>query len=238
MSYRMIGRLAMLREQNGAVLVETAIGLAIALIIVMFLLWVGLVFHFKRSLNTAVHKGIRLAITRSDPALVGGHLIAPLEAFIQHGVVSERFKVLMSNNVEWSDARWTLNNIVTQSFRSAELEDLPPVYLYALVYINEGMKLSVGSNIRYPCDPSQDNPDGLGCMLCRFVNPDTGEVQGPSNPPRFDDGSNPIPDQPLGINCEINPAPYIIKPVYQLFGLLLGPQATPRFNIEATSHTG
>ncbi len=200
-------------SEMGAVLLETAVLFPLFLFGVLLFMWIGTIFNAKSALTNAVSRSVRLAMTRSDEKLVGGHLINDLEDFIIHGSQSDRFKSLLSREVDWSTAEGnyaTFNSV-------AGLSDVPAPaeYVYSLVYLYEYLGQSLSGKIRYPCDPtlptSDEPPAGAGCINCIFAG----------------DGKTDF-----GLSCRYQPDVFLLTPMVRLLQYLAGDSAIPQIIIK------
>lgn len=175
--------------QQGAVLAELAIVLPIFLFAVAALLYIGFILSAQNSLTQAV-SNIRLALTRGKSEIVGAageisefhtwsafgggfgvcssYSEPPLNGDIRRLLASPEFEstAFSSSGLYNSDVQETFS---CGNSSNANMRQLPPYYLYALTYVTQTMKQSVGASLRYPCDPTL--PDGGGCLHCRFLNP-------------------------------------------------------------------
>lgn len=197
-------------QQSGAVLVEIAILFPLFFFGVLFFIWISTVFNAKSAMTNAVARAVRLAITRSDPNLVGGHTIEDLEVFISSRVQSDRFKILLSNNVDWQNAE---DNY--EDFNAGDkLSDLPPEYLYSLVYVYQYLRQSLSGELRYPCDPAlpteEDPPAGAGCIKCSFAGNGTSE---------------------FGLDCSYQPSHILLTPMVNLLRMVSGEALMPQILI-------
>jgi len=168
-------RLKAFKREGGGYLVELALVLPLFMAAVLFFMWFGLSLNARSSVISSVNSGVRLAITRGDSILMGEvDLINEIQNWLTPAGGNPPFPVILFS-AEFSAQQamdqydlWTGN-----VFPGNNLEDLPPKYLYALAYVYEHMKLSVGEGaVRYPCDPnlSEAQGGGPGCLMCRFLN--------------------------------------------------------------------
>lgn len=202
--------------EKGSVLLEIAVLFPLFLFGIFFFLWLGTVFNAKSALTNAVARSVRLAITRSDPQLVGGHMIIDLEDFIDRRTESDRFKSLLSREVDWPTADHNYAEFnKDHPLRPRSLSDLPPEYLYSLVYLHEYLRQSLSGQIRYPCDPalptSDSPPAGAGCIKCIFAG----------------DGSSEF-----GLDCQYQPSHFLLTPIVNLLRYIVGDALMPQVIIK------
>ena len=201
-------------------MVETAIVLPLVLLGIFFFIWLGTVMHAKSSLDAAVTRAVRLACTRGVKEVAGLEIIERIQNW-QGGAALSTVEMLLKNGdipnwMDWYTATSTQFNFVSG------LDGLPSEYIYALVYVNEAMKKSIGSSIRYPCDP-EDLSSGSGCLGCVFLNPDDLTSLYDSPGPWGIDA----PRRKIGIECRFQPAHAFLKPLVSLIGFLTGGLADP-----------
>lgn len=225
----------------GATLLEIALALPFTLLGLFFLIWVGLTIHAKTSLDAAVTRALRLASTRGVDELLGVEVISDVQRW-NDGVATTRLPQLLSRNVNWSEAQDYYKKLLLNVFavyddegQPKEIEGLynmPPEYIYALVYINEAMRQSIGEQIRYPCDPS-NLEEGQGCMACSFLNPSTDQEHGMQ--PGFDAAhifraagtSVPPPRRRIGVECRFQPSHILLSPIVALLRIIAGQASMP-----------
>jgi len=217
-------------------MVEVAVGFFLFIFGILFLLWLGLLVHYKRTLTTSLGKALRLAVTRSDPTL-GPPAIPELTDYANGGFPTPHVQRLLSRNnlpdgsTDWGTAVNFYNDLIDNAYDVpgvTDFNDLPASYLYALAYFYEGMKLSIGTTVRYPCDPSPTNADGAGCIMCRFPNPVTHLPKKEGDPDDEFSGSS-IPETPVELFCQFRPANFIIDPMIRLLKVMAGDAAAPNF---------
>lgn len=105
-----------------------------------------------------------------------------------------------------------------------DLHNMSPEYIYALVYIYQAMRQSVGNSIKYPCDPNGTSPAPSGCLMCRFGNP-AGCVGGAALTSTFMPAhSFPTPATPppatIAILCDYRPDSAITNITYALVSVM------------------
>lgn len=158
--------------QHGVVLLEAILTIPLIILLVLFFIWFATLVNARAGLMSTIENGIRAAATRGRVDLTGSELLpeitdwrcgatnAPSGA-LQKLLFSKEFLPELPIDVYDS---WN-------SHLTPQLRDLPLHNLYALIYILEGMKGTIGSSLRYPCDPASDA--GAGCLKCFFLNPGT-----------------------------------------------------------------
>ena len=209
--------------ERGATMLEIALTLPFFLIGIFLVIWIGVVIHGKSSLDAAVTKSLRLAATRGVNELLGVSIISDVQDWLDSGAVnpSSRLQGLLATE-EWDQAGPYYDELVSGVFSGKNLSDLPPEYIYALVYVNESMRQSVGPSLRSPCDPN-DLANGGGCMACSFLDP-------VSYRSAFDEGTATSDDPPrrtMGLECRYQPAHFLLRPLVSLLAMIGGSTAAP-----------
>ena len=209
--------------ERGATMLEIALTLPFFLVGIFLFIWIGVVIHGKSSLDAAVTKSLRLAATRGVDELLGVSIIDDVQDWLSSGSTNPgpRLQGLLATE-DWGQAGPYYDELVSEVFSGRNLIDLPPEYIYALVYVNESMKQSVGPSLRMPCDPA-NLADGGGCMACSFLDPD-------SYRSAFDSGSptsKPPPRRTMGLECRYQPAHFLLRPLVSLLAMIGGSTATP-----------
>lgn len=204
-------------------MLETAVLLPLLVLGIFFFIWLGTVMHAKSSLDAAVARAVRLACTRGVSEVAGMEVIQRVQDWQRSGDDSGIEPLLkngdFSNWLEWYDDR---SNQIFSGV--SNLISMPSEYIYALVYVNEAMKQSVGAGVRYPCDP-EDLVNGGGCLGCSFLNPDTLESGFPSEDPA--QWAGPPPRRSIGLECRYQPDHTILKPLVKFIAMLTGDLAEP-----------
>ena len=119
--------------------------------------------------------GVRAAVTRGDP-WTHGHVNSQKEFDFLFD-----FYDLDNEMVEFDYLRLNIDKNSARVFYkdhhpySHEIRRWNPQNILALVYIYQYLRKSLGSNIRYPCNPDPGGvvtaPDGPGCVMCLPINP-------------------------------------------------------------------
>lgn len=225
------------REQ-GASIIEFVVLLPLFLFTLLFLIWFGATIHAKTSLASAVTNGLRLASTRGRGDVIGQYysdsvdshfvgIIPNLDAAhasidardgstIPGAPLDARALGLLSHGMD-GNAEETMDDLNTATadvFAGYKLFDIPfPEYSYAIAYASQAMRMSVGSKLRFPCDPHKE--DGEGCLLCRPVNPIT-----------MDDtpfaGDYQIVGKRIALRCDYRPSSFILTPLLRMLSLISG----------------
>ncbi len=160
-------------------IVEIAIAMPIFLFFVYIFIWLAVARNQITSFSSAVHFGTRLSITRGKKEVMGydplseNGLIPVLDkttidsndAIVKSILSTEDLENSMSYTYdEWSQETLGLN-----------FNELPNYYFYALAFIYQSLKRSVGNSVRFPCDPkdphNNDPQKGDMCLKCTFINP-------------------------------------------------------------------
>ncbi len=204
-----------LSSESGVSLLEAAIGLPIALVFVLFMIWVGVYLNAKTALTSGMGRALRLAATRSDPNFSGGHSIQVLDEWLDGVAVSdpEKLKRLLSNGTDWDFAQAYYNQITIREIATSgeQIGDLSKKYAYALVYLNEALRQSVGNSVRFPCDPKDEDlpgsyserQHGSGCLGCKFLDPEPNNAD-------------------YTLSCKFHAGADLLNPVSNLLGMLTG----------------
>jgi len=217
-------------NSKGGILIESAILFPIFLMGIFFCCWLGVTWNAKSSLTDAVSRAVRLAITRGDPSQAGVPPIADVDDWVNNKGSPDMARVtaLLSRGVDFNDAQIYYNNrSLGAVFAGMSLNKvsgspgMPLGYSYALIYLYEYLKQSIGPSIRYPCDPYGNgaHDDGAGCISCVFMNPDCKTVSGTNE---FDAYHGNVPDNRIGMECTFQPANFILTPLVRLFKYLSG----------------
>ncbi|MFM1847891.1 MAG: hypothetical protein RL417_1365 [Pseudomonadota bacterium] len=181
----------------------------------------------KASLGSAMTEGLRLAATRGDLTLMGNQaMIAPVTAFISGSdlTASGLSALLVSGDVPEDEAKLFLNQCVPTVYGIDSLAQLPPPILYTLIYINQALRQSIGSSLRFPCVPPGGDPPPNssncpttgsvpGCAACYLINPQQLNYTAV--------GSPPSPNF-FAIRCEYSPSNIFLDPIMKGLALLTG----------------
>lgn len=183
-------------RESGATLVETAILLPIWFGALFFVMWMAYMSAARQSLVAATQRAVELAITRANVD-EWGKLVATGNSPSDKQIIEDvrnfsvvRLSSLMLRSPPKRSTTLTLSNYnptdtgtgwCNKNATDAEGQTYPgctalnqanPVYIYALIYMNEAMRLSMGSSVYYPCNPAGDAPnDGPGCLSCTIAAP-------------------------------------------------------------------
>ncbi len=234
------------KSASGATVIETVIFLPILLILVFFCYWLGVMSNTKAAFSVAVKEALYLAVTRSDPLTlnltaattlpsgsipsvttwINGSGSPQIDSLLYWNGSSYNLSSDPNYNVYYS--RTNSNGVLRSIAPQQDLYDLPASYTYALIYIYQTMRQSVGDSIRYPCDPTPANPnDGAGCLLCFFddpINPGSGNLFDPNVDPSLNPNYGP---GNIAISCSFTPDTLIGNVLRALFRLVTGNSATP-----------
>jgi len=220
------------QRQTGGVMLETALVLPLFLIGVLTFIWLTYSINLRSSLTSSISRALRLAVTRGNEEIVGSRLIEDIDDWLDGQNPTPRLEAMLaSHDIGWQNAEVHYNNNTTWPVFHRSLRQMPPVYTYVLVYLNEGMRQSVGSSLRFPCDPHAGQA-GTGCMSCTFLNPDNMKKD---QPYQGLSGSNEPPLQSLGLECEVQPHNFILSPIFSLLRYVLGAATAPDFTIQQRS---
>jgi hypothetical protein len=205
-------------KESGAALVEIVISIPIFLLSVFVIMWAGFTYNSKTAFVSAVNNGVRLAVTRGQSELMRVVVIedisswdgtcveaddfpAPLVQYFVNGQdgdeLCQAYQALLGGEPTMSD---NPINILALNF-----EDAPDSYLFALIYVQEALKLSLGASaVRYPCNPD-DMDDGAGCLRCVFE-----DIFEPAylNPEK------------MVLHCKYQPDSILIRPIQTLLSLI------------------
>ncbi|MCB0332902.1 MAG: pilus assembly protein, partial [Bdellovibrionales bacterium] len=182
------------RSEDGIGLVEIAIALPIFLVMIFGILWASLYYHAKITFTEALPSAAKKAFTRGDFGKYKNTLHAPIDCFYYFRTGSDNYAPISNDGCSleegsyWDsvgEALYYHNSSPTETEPDDALEiydamadycgsesvinDLPRPYLYTLAYFYSTLRQSIGSQIRYPCDPRAQ--DGSGCVLCDFELP-------------------------------------------------------------------
>lgn len=222
-------------KSSGGVLIEFLITLPIFLIIILSIVWISAIHNAHTSLDFAVANGVRLAVTRGDPEITSefkpgmNRLIDKVtDAKISSDVT---FKQIFVN-----DPKGDVNYAPSKAIISS----LPTTHRLALGLTYQYMRESVGSMVKFPCDPEDETePDKkklFGCLNC-FFRVET--LDGGGNPicyaplTRFPEGkkipegctpigsTTDLPKKYMSLSCRYLPDDLFLK----IIGTLLGSKA-------------
>ncbi len=203
---------------SGATLVEIAIALPLFMFGILVMLWLGIALNAKASLTFALGNSLRLATTRADANLTGADLIQALHDWHADSSMSpSTVQKYLASPDRYDDFYAYYGTESLRYFRNGAsnitLHDVPLEYVYALVYMNEAMRQSTGSALRYPCDPAgAGSEDGSDCLLCVFLNPDINQAY-----TTLDVSSVPLNPKQIALECSYQPNQFLLSP---LMGML------------------
>jgi len=209
-------------QDAGISLLETALFLPLLLLIIFIMVWLGVILNARASLSAGMSDVLRSAATRGDSRLMGQDLLRVVKEFRAAPNSAEALAGLtpyISAPPARDPVEYFNKCFATEVFRGTRLADLPPQYLYALIYLSEALKLSLGPAARFPCwaGPKTgapvgctEEPRGPGCVSCRLMNPDTLDFQQADGPP---------PPDRIALECRYEPSSFITDPVVRLLSL-------------------
>lgn len=223
------------KREKGVTLLEFLIFFPMFLLAILIIIWIGAMANAKYSLVSALANGVRLAATRGDPNIYG-KIINGVDGFERHGAITEieRFHAsgdrsaiqryallaqkeedLLFYSAENSKFMKNLPNVIATGSQAK----LPVEYLYVIAYTVQSLTQSIGSIVRYPCDPrDQNDPEkGDNCLYCRPVNPLTLTDQ-----PYNGDDLEDILRRRIAVRCDFKPISMLTKPIAALFGIITG----------------
>lgn len=167
------------RSNSGAVMLQAAIGMPLFLIIILFLVWLGTTLNARVSLETSLRSALRLATTRGILASTDDIRMMPSLEELLTGATSgdsrRAEKLMNSTDSSFLQALSYVNATTVRPIfgSSASLENLPREYAYALVYLNQALKTSIGNaNFKFPCNASDPTKSDPGCLQCVFLHPE------------------------------------------------------------------
>ena len=167
-------------NDRGATLLETAIFLPLGLVLILVLIWGGIFITSSASFDRWMTQAPRL-MTRGKESAMGKQMISQVQSWnASGGAIPTDLLPLLTSNVNASSAEDYLNGATMGVFASGGIKfsDLPPEYIYAFVYLNQGLSEAIGPTVKFPCDPTASpaaatEDAGPGCVGCEFLNPDT-----------------------------------------------------------------
>ncbi|MCB0346152.1 MAG: hypothetical protein KDD66_13625 [Bdellovibrionales bacterium] len=217
-------RFSQYRSQRGAIFVEVALFLPLFVSVFFGFVFFSTATNAYMSLEYSVGF-VRYAFTRGDAYRVGKDDVidavrqwrsgdsTDLEKMLNHGVSSSSLSYYddMARDVFGYGCGISLS-----------LSDLPDSYVYALVYVAQVMRQSIGdTDVRYPCDPNGSGPDdGAGCLKCSLMHATTASsAYGPSDPtPSFCDidyNANWV-----GVSCDYRFGMGVMGPLVSTIGYM------------------
>ncbi|MCO6431307.1 MAG: pilus assembly protein [Deltaproteobacteria bacterium] len=227
-------------RSRGASIVEFVLLLPLFLFLMLFFIWYGVSLNAKTSLISAVTNGVRLAATRGKASVyrkVGN--IAGLDTWA--GAISDIDEAhttgptarvgnpggLLVSPHEVFDV---YNAKATSTFGRGMLSIPFPEYTYAVAYAVQMMRMSVGSALRFPCDPY--GADGDGCLMCRPVNPDT-YSDAPYTAPLDATGTAA---RRIAVRCDYKPKSVVLTPLLRMLSIVTGTSTTGGAGFGVISH--
>lgn len=171
-------------QELGVSFVEIALTLPLFIIGIFAFIWLAQYWNAKSSLSYAVGNALKLAQTRGNPliensSMPGYGLIPQVDDFLA-GNQNALDEFLASPDLRASGYIDYYNEVTIGEFcvvdlvrGKCDLSTIPTEYIYALIYVNESMRQNIGSGLRYPCDPTEDDlsKGGPGCLSCKFESP-------------------------------------------------------------------
>jgi len=208
------------RSERGASLIEISIVIPFVLFGILIMIWLGLTIHANTSLESALTRSLRLAATRGVAENTGAQIISAVQNWEE-----PRISDLLIHNVDPTDAMAYYDTMTANIFGNTNttLKSLPPEYIYALVYLNESMKQSIGGGIRFPCK-ADDAESGVGCLDCSFLNPTSLEASFDGTPKLYTDQP---PRRSMGLECHYQPSDSLVAPLSALIRLISGSGSKP-----------
>jgi hypothetical protein len=202
-------------------MIETAIILPLVLVAIFVAIGLAAIANGRSALSSAMTEAIRLAATRGDQALMGGEqMISPVESYRSGDDLSILKPLLSSGEVKDEDFKLFLNDCFGRIHGTTSLKELPPQYIYSLVFINQALQQSIGPSLKFPCIPPGGSPPGAGgacpiersagCVSCYLINPDTFDFTAAS--------ADPDPNR-YAIRCEYSPSSVFLDPIYRIFSV-------------------
>jgi TadE-like protein len=233
---------------RGATIIEFVMFFPVFLAGLFILIWLGVAMNARGALSAAVDNGVRLAATRGNGNLYG-KLDDPNSPTRRVGAMPsfDNWVFDSRNGAGGSTPQSRVGLIVSgessiDRYNTASahifpgdgagggaltLATLPPHYTYAIAYIVQAMRMSIGESLRYPCDPrNEDGTDpqnGENCLYCRPVHPTTFDNQ-VFNPSTI--GASSLLSRRFAIRCDFKPAPYLLRPILKLLSMLTGQEAS------------
>jgi len=218
------------RSERGAIFVELAFALPLTLGLIFGVVWLSQLSHADTTLTAAVGNSLRLGITRGDYEELGADVVSVVQSYIVDGNAPDPRlnELLVSSDLRESSSFESFEELyndpelgifeVFSEHGDYSIRNISPQYMYALIYINAHMKNSLGSQVRYPCDP--EGEDGAGCLLCRFRNPDFPQLE-PEDANFFYDvaGWDDFPRR-ISIDCRYRPDNIVSSVVASMLGML------------------
>jgi hypothetical protein len=234
-------------NERGVSMIEAAIFLPLLFVAIFIVIGISVMANARMSLGSAMTEAARLAATRGDIESMGAiQLIEPVGDYYSPGGSFDDISALItSGGVNVNDAESFFNRCLPFVYNSiSQLEDLPPQLVYTMVYINQALRQSIGSSLKFPCvppggappSPSQSNcatnpgnpSANRGCVGCYLLHPELlnyVSISAAPNPRRF------------AIRCEYSPSNVFLDPILRGLALLTGSGGSSAAGIVITRDT-
>lgn len=219
------------RKESGAFMGELALTLPFFLLGIYLVIWIGINFNARASFRFGLSRAVRLAATRgdlrnlapldlSDPRQLNTEIIPVIHDWVESGTYKADLDRLLVWHGDPAGVAY-YSTATTNPVFPCGLQQLPPAYTYALVYLNESMRQSVGPAVRYPCDPDSVIPSagGPGCITCKFLNPDT------SDETPFVGGCAVAPTRRISMECRFRQPNILLDAIRNMVRLVSGRDA-------------
>lgn len=212
-----------IRGESGVSMLETAIILPLVLVAIFIAIGLAAIANGRSALSSAMTEAMRLAATRGDSDLMGGkQMVLPVKRFLDANEFEDLASLISSGDVKFEDLKTFANECFGKVYGTQSLKELPASYIYALVYIHQALRQSIGPSLSFPCiPPGGSSPGGgcpavssPGCVGCYLINPDTLDFT-PVN------SSDPDPNR-YAIRCEYSPSSVFLNPIYRIFSVFSG----------------
>lgn len=200
--------------ERGAVFVDLAFALPIFLAAIFIILWYSYMLNARAAITAAVTTAARLAVTRGDVYRLG-YSIVQYRYDEQNAGEVQLYTNLSGGYTDTDYDQWSaedpdnLGNECSPSIASK----LPMTYHHALVYAYRAMADSVGSTLRFPCDPTA--ADGDGCVTCYF------ELFG-ATCAEVTAGTVVLPKDTMILVCDYKPYNLLMAPILGLLKTVSG----------------
>ncbi len=215
------------KNEIGSVMVEVAIFLPLLLALLFFILFITTTINARTSLSQAVTSS-RLALTRGQTERIGSEVLSDIQDWHFGAVPSGRLTALLASPGLEGEVPSYYDDVADDTFLIDDHVDLPAHYTYALVYAHQSMKQSLGSSVRYPCNPN--DADGAGCLACKNIDPfpyldsSAGMIGSPTYSRQF-----------VGVECEYRPSNTLLNPFLSLLRMVAGDGANSLLVIKRKS---
>ena len=211
-------------QDRGMVYLELIVVFPLFLALFLGMLFLITFIHARNSLETSINVALRHAVTRGDLVRMEGEIVPDINRWKENGgtySTAEKYFITEGEDIQKYNA-W-----ISEVFVGQKLSDMPEQFLYALAYVNDTMRQSLGASVRFPCDPNKDN--GWGCLKCFPVNPKAYFLSASGGTTQPD---TPIPSEELeetlriyrgvGITCEYSPTRAILAPLNAVSEFIAG----------------